>query len=174
MTTRPGVNREQEQKLQMESKTLCCELPAMTGLGQAMSDRYRCPEDLFDFELREQLSSSSGYFQFGPNGICYGRSCSGAVASRPESTVQDLAEDVTFRGGKLFLPFDPAEIIENLRLERYAGTPQKKSGFRTPSPKVVLQLSTSHEFVHAETNSKISFPELEKTAVSPVARGYDC
>jgi len=129
MTKRSEADRERERQRQMGSNTLCYELPAMSGLGQAINDRYRCPGDLFDFDLKESLSSDSGYFQFGPKAICYGRSLSGALGSRPESAVHDVAQGITFRGGKLYLPFDPTEIVENLRLERYAGARQKKSGF---------------------------------------------
>ena len=101
----------------------------MEILSQALSDRYRCPEKFFDLVLREQLSSDHGYFRFGPNTICYGRSCSGALGSRPESSFYDALRDVIVDDATLVLPLDPTEIIDNLRLERYATTRGIESSF---------------------------------------------
>lgn len=88
--------------------------------SQTVNDRYRCPEKFFDIVFNEQLSSEAGFFRFGHNGICYGRSCSGIQAHRPESFLYDTIRDVTIDNATLRLPFDLKEIIENLRLERYA------------------------------------------------------
>jgi hypothetical protein len=89
-------------------------------LTQALNDRYRCPESFFDFVLCGQPSSDQGYFRFGSNTTCYGRSCSGARQPQAESPLDDVLGDVRFDDSKLRLPFDPTEIIDNLRLERYA------------------------------------------------------
>lgn len=89
-------------------------------LSQAVNDRYRCPENFFDFVLNGQLSSDKGYFRFGPNTTCYGRSCSGVRGHQAESSLYDAFRDVLVDDAKLRLPFDPTEIIDNLRLERYA------------------------------------------------------
>jgi hypothetical protein len=91
-------------------------------LSQAVNDRYRCPENFFDFVLSGQLSSDRGYFRFGSNTTCYGRSCSGAREPQADSVLYDALRDVEFDNTKLRLPFDPTEIIDNLRLERYANT----------------------------------------------------
>src|SRR5258708_5308517 len=98
-------------------------------LSQALNERYRCHEKFFDLLLNEQLSSDDGYFRFGPDTICYGRSSSGARGSRPESSLYDAISDVIVDDGKLRLPFDPTEIIDNLRLERYANTWAMESNF---------------------------------------------
>ena len=98
-------------------------------LSQAVNDRYRCPDNFFDLVLNEELSSDEGFFRFGPNTICYGRSCSGARRPRPESSFYDAIKDVRVEDGNLGLPFDPTEIIDNLRLERYADARNMESSF---------------------------------------------
>lgn len=99
-------------------------------LGHALNDRYRCPDGFFDFVLGERASSDAGYFQFGPDAICYGRTCSGTPRPHPESAAYDAMGDVKIEGAKLRLPFDPTEIIDNLRLERYASGPATDNSFK--------------------------------------------
>ncbi|HEY1903548.1 MAG TPA: hypothetical protein VGG56_14025 [Terracidiphilus sp.] len=92
-----------------------------TSLIRAVHDRYRCPEGFLDFRLSEGLSPDSGYFQFGSDTICYGRTSKGAHQAQLGSHLCDTLPDVLFDGMQLVLPFDPNEVIDNLRLERYAG-----------------------------------------------------
>jgi hypothetical protein len=85
-------------------------------LSQAVFDRYRCPESFLDFSLSGELSGGEGYFRFGSNVTCYGRSYPGTG----HSELEDVFERTTFLHGGIKLPFDPTEIIDNFRLERYA------------------------------------------------------
>ena len=89
-------------------------------MEQALIDRYRCPESLARFELIGSLSKEAGYFRFGQDTICYGRSATGFRASRADGVLYDALKDVTTSGSNPVLSFDPTEIIDNLRLERYA------------------------------------------------------
>jgi hypothetical protein len=89
-------------------------------MEQALIDRYRCPESLVKFDLSGGLSKEAGYFRFGRDTICYGRSATGFRASRPDGVLYDALKDVTTNGSNPVLSFDPTEIIDNLRLERYA------------------------------------------------------
>ena len=89
-------------------------------MEQALIDRYRCPESLVKFELIGNLSKEAGYFRFGQDTICYGRSATGFRASRADGVLYDALKDATTSGSNPVLSFDPAEIIDNLRLERYA------------------------------------------------------
>jgi hypothetical protein len=88
--------------------------------GTALIDRYRCPESFAGFGLIRDLSDDSGYFRFGRDTICYGRSATGFRASRADGVLYDALEDVTTEGSNAVLPFDPTDVIDNLRLERYA------------------------------------------------------
>ena len=169
MLTRLKVNQEQERQLHMESKVFFFESVTKKAgrLGQAVDDRYRCPENFFDFVLNEQLSSDSGYFRFGPKAICYGRSCSGALGSRPESALYDAIGDVVVNDGKLGLPFDPTEIVDNLRLERYTSARQMRSSFEHFLRRLyyrfrpVMNLSVRKQIqkFHARNWEKQSFPK---------------
>jgi hypothetical protein len=84
-----------------------------------VSELYRCPEDLLDIELTAELQDRAGYFRFGPDAICYGRSTLTCSQANPSPGLCNAIEFAETSGGVLRLPFDPSEIIENLRLERY-------------------------------------------------------
>jgi hypothetical protein len=92
-----------------------------TRLTEAVRDRYRCPEGFLDFRLRERLSPESGYFQFGCGTTCYGRSLQCGHQTQLSSPLCDSLPGVSFDGKQVVLPFDPNEVIDNLRLERYHG-----------------------------------------------------
>lgn len=97
-------------------------------LSQAVSDRYRCPAEFLDFVVDGPLSSEPGYFRFGPDITCFGRSCSATRGARADSPLYDSLGEAVPDHGKLRLPFDPTEIIDNLRLERYADNWAQGSG----------------------------------------------
>jgi len=86
----------------------------------AFLDHYRCPETFATFTLSGELSEDSGYFRFGPDTICFGRSSSGFRAGHATDELYDALTDVALDGAMLQLPFSPSEIVANLRYERYA------------------------------------------------------
>jgi len=90
---------------------------AMIG---ALLDRYRCPDDFLQFELAGTLSADSGYFRFGHDAICYGRSASGYRTPDADALLYGTLRDLNPTGSTVLLPFSPTEVIDNLRLERYA------------------------------------------------------
>jgi len=115
------TNLEQLRQLDLNSEVLSSEpLTDVSSETQAVNDRYRCPAKFLDIGVNRQLFADAGYFRFGPNATCYGRSSSGVGASRPDSSLLDAIADVSMDDGRLSFPFNPTEIIENLRLERYA------------------------------------------------------
>jgi hypothetical protein len=89
-------------------------------INRAIVDHFRCPESFADYKLTNRLSPDQGYFRFGQNTICYGRSASGFRTSFAESVLYDALDDVTTEGSTACLPFSPSDVIDNLRLERYA------------------------------------------------------
>jgi hypothetical protein len=91
-----------------------------TRMNRALIDHYRCPEEFLGFKLTDRLSDDAGYFHFGQDTICYGRSTSGFRAGRADSVLYDTSKDVTTNYSNVLLPFDPTDVIDNLRLERYA------------------------------------------------------
>jgi len=89
-------------------------------MNTALIDHYRCPGSFADFALSGVLSDDAGYFRLGQDTICYGQSASGFRASRADAVLYDVLNDVTTRGSSTLLPFNPTDVIDNLRLERYA------------------------------------------------------
>jgi hypothetical protein len=90
------------------------------AMNRALLDLYLCPEHFVDIQLAGRLSDETGYFRFGPNITCYGRSNSGYRTTRPDAALYDALTDMTVHGTTVYLTFDPTDVIDNLRLERYA------------------------------------------------------
>jgi len=86
---------------------------------QVLSDYYRIPEGLLGRVAISNLPGDVGFFRFGPNVVCYGRCASGVSAKIKNSLLHDASLSVRFNGTELQLPFDPAQVTENLRHERY-------------------------------------------------------
>lgn len=82
-------------------------------------DFYRCSEDAVSFTVAADLSDKPGYFQFDPDVVCFGQCPPGYSSPSPDKELYDLSPEVSFSHGCVRLPFDPAEVIDNLRLERY-------------------------------------------------------
>ncbi len=91
------------------------------SLNQPLCDLYRCPEEFLNFRVGGKVSSSPGYFQFGSGAVCYGRSVHGSHQPKLNRSLCDSLSGVSFDGTQVLLPFDPNEVIDNLRLERYPG-----------------------------------------------------
>jgi hypothetical protein len=85
----------------------------------ALVDRYRCPEAFLRLELAGNLSPDAGYFRLGSL-VCYGRSAAGYRTTATGGPLYDVLPHLETTGSKVRLPFNPSEVIENLRLERYA------------------------------------------------------
>jgi len=88
-------------------------------INLALLDHYRCPEDFAEFALTGELSKDSGFFQFGPDTICYGQSTLGHRTRLANHDLYDVQGSARLEGGTLRLPFDPTQVIDNLRHERY-------------------------------------------------------
>jgi hypothetical protein len=61
-----------------------------------------------------------GYFRFGEGATCYG-TCYGHLPARfPDEILYDASLGVQIDMGTIGLPFNPSEVVENLRREEYA------------------------------------------------------
>jgi len=89
-------------------------------MNQAFLEYYRCPEHFADFRSTDGYSGQpcSGYFRLGPDLICYGKTI---VEGQPRvnSSLLDIYEHVRIDGSTCVLPFNPTEVANNLRYERY-------------------------------------------------------
>src|SRR5438093_4732939 len=92
-----------------------------------ITDHYRCAETFADFDFSRHLPSQPGYFRFGEGTICYGRTAAGFLRSNPNDDLYDVLPDIQSRGSAIALPFDPTEIIDNLRYERYAEAGEQRA-----------------------------------------------
>src|SRR5262249_32144842 len=57
--------------------------------------------------------------RFGPGAVCYGQSTHGSLARLPVNGLHDTLPEVIADGATVRVPFDPCQVIDNLRLERY-------------------------------------------------------
>jgi hypothetical protein len=90
-----------------------------SSVRQLLKDRFRCPEDVADFSISGELSSESGFFRFGSDAICYGQYSSGTPAATVTDALQDVYKEGRTNGAAVQLLFDPVQVVDNLRLERY-------------------------------------------------------
>ena len=92
-------------------------------MDRAFIDYYRCPESFATFSRSgKSASEDNGYFYFGPNAVCYGRCSSNSQTEHAADALYDSLPDVTLDSGRVSLPFDPSEVVANLRYERYASS----------------------------------------------------
>ena len=90
------------------------------GAGKILAERFRCrPEDVGEFESPSDLSGSPGYFRFGPDLVCYGQCASATPARSVGEPLYDARDRVVANCSSIKLPFDPVQVIDNLRCERY-------------------------------------------------------
>jgi len=137
-------------------------------MDRAFLDYYRCPESFSSFTLRELPSDESGYFQFGPNALCFGRCSSALPAKRVTDELHDTLRDVSFQNGSVCLPFSPSEIATNLRYERYLSSngdgkrPLPPAIFRdvyyTMRPLLSVSIRKHLQRIHLRDWEEIRFP----------------
>src|SRR5262245_56608633 len=97
-----------------------------TGTAESVSlkssmpllDYYRCV-DIPSFGLSTPLSERSGFFRFGQDLICYGRTVA-ETRSVVDSRLLDVYSHLRIENDKVLVPFDMTEVVDNLRYEAYA------------------------------------------------------
>src|SRR5450432_3440332 len=95
-------------------------------MQQAFLDYYRCPDRFANFRHAEEQSTESRpqYFKFGSGLTCYGV----ASVQRRESasdSLPDVLGQVRVDGSTCILPFNPTDVANNLRYERYVSGTRK-------------------------------------------------
>ena len=90
-----------------------------TQASRVLTDHFRCPDELIDLVVSKGQSARPGYFRFGNDAICYGQCSSAMPAETVTGPLHDALQDVKIAGSSVRLPFDPAQIVNNLRHERY-------------------------------------------------------
>jgi hypothetical protein len=91
--------------------------------SRILTDHYLCPDGFVDLAVTDELSGHSGYFRFGRGVICYGQCSSGVPAKVVTDSLHDALEHVSTSGSSVQLPFDPVQVVNNIRHERYLWNP---------------------------------------------------
>lgn len=99
--------------------TIACPAKDAVMLTKAVLDRYRCPERFLDFRLDGESSKGAGSFQFGADTAGNGRVSRGVDWERA-GRIPDILAGISIDEAHVVLPFDPDEVIDDLRRERYA------------------------------------------------------
>lgn len=109
-------------------------------MNQAFLDYYRCPDFYIDFKLADGQPNGNrqGYFEFGSGVFCYGRSGLDGC-ERVTDSLSDVLPQVQIEGSTCFLTFNPTEVADNLRYERYVNR-IKRPGWKSLTRKVYYAL----------------------------------
>ena len=94
-------------------------LTGQANSGRLLTDHFRCPENLVDLTVSKDLAGQSGFFRFGTEAICFGQCTSATPARSVTDPLFDSRPDVCFEDAKVVLPFDPVQVVNNLRHEHY-------------------------------------------------------
>lgn len=84
-----------------------------------LTEHFRCPDSFIDLTISAGLPAETGFFRFGTDVICFGQCISATPPHLITDPLYDSWRDVRAEGGKVILPFDPLQIVINLRYERY-------------------------------------------------------
>ena len=88
-------------------------------MDRAIAGYYRCPEHYVQFDVKGELTEQVGYFTFGPDIVCYGRTRGSQLSSIPDGPLTDVTNQITTDQIITYLPFDIKEIADNLTHEKY-------------------------------------------------------
>jgi len=92
-----------------------------------LADHFRCPQTYVEYAVAGGLSAGGGFFRFGEKAVCYGRTSSGPLRVKAKGDLYDVLSDVSVQSGNAVLPFELAEVVDNLRYERYARREESRS-----------------------------------------------
>lgn len=98
-------------------------LHRQTDPSRLLTEHFKCPDDLINLIVQGDLSSAPGYFRFGPDLICFGQCAGGVPAPSATETLFDCSPKASAASGTVRLPFDPVQVVDNLRYERYKAIP---------------------------------------------------
>ena len=94
--------------------------PAVNGdTSRGFIEYFCCPPQFAPFQLSGTPPTDNGFFRFGP-ALCFGKAAGASCANTPTGTLFDAFSTVeTSAAGEVRLCFNPTQVIENLRRERY-------------------------------------------------------
>jgi hypothetical protein len=90
-----------------------------SNVDQNLREYYRLPKELLSCFENPEASGAPGFFRFGTEAFCYGRCETGQTSNSPSAHLYDALDDVQVADRCVRLPFNPSEVIDNLRKEYY-------------------------------------------------------
>jgi hypothetical protein len=100
-------------------------------MENCLVEYFRVPEDLRCRFSHQELTGAAGFFKFGSDAICYGRCGSGPTAQVYSPQLYDALPEARAVDQGVRLPFDPADVIDNLRSERYLSAGARRAHLLT-------------------------------------------
>ncbi len=88
-------------------------------MSQRFIEYFKCPPEFAMFRAPHDTAARRRFFRFGPDVLCYGRCASRDSQDHRNGSREDVLESVRIDAEACHIPFDPDEVIDNLRLERY-------------------------------------------------------
>ena len=136
-------------------------------MNSAFLNYFRCPQADSHIKLGGELSRDSGFFQWGRDILCYGRSACGYRTRKADGDYYDVSNDSLIQDSTVDLPFDPLEVIENLQRERYAAHFREedswwnalvRAGYYLVRPYLTVPMRRHMQRFRLRDWSKIPFP----------------
>lgn len=97
----------------------------------AVVERYRCPEGFARLAAYRRNGASPGFFKFGEDVVCYGQCSWGAPSQYLDGKLVDASTVMAANAATPMLPFDPDEVLDNLRRERYVTSVTNSGNLRS-------------------------------------------
>jgi len=91
-------------------------------MNQSFEEYFRCPRRFANFALGGVLDETRGYFRFGADTICFGRTTKQNFAATPTQPLFDAARETVMNDGTTYLPFDIEDAVNGLRYEKYVSS----------------------------------------------------
>ena len=89
-------------------------------MNDRLTQYFRCPERYIQLAVKGPLSAERGYFRWGSDVVCYGRSCGARTHESVAKLLQDSQPDTVEDENTPYLPFNLDEVADNLLYEIYS------------------------------------------------------
>ena len=94
-------------------------------MNHALTEYFRCTLPHAEIRTAPELLEEAGFFSVGRS-VCFGRLSTPHASKSPRSSLFDAWQYVRIKEDSVELPFDPSEVLDNLRLERYSQIDSKR------------------------------------------------
>jgi len=101
----------------------------MQTINHLLVEHFRCPEPETEFVFPSANQGVPGFFRLG-NLVCCGRSNTPGVVQNAEEPLHDVSVETRVGPERCSVSFDPVEVVENLRRERYVSNGKSNGNWR--------------------------------------------